>query len=111
MFIRYELYIDDESQDVGIFQGICELDLDDDTSDSYVKPFDDVLEIPTQVFIGQQTCSWFTEKGEQQFLEAINRIVDLYEETGLFEARRLVCDTLDDIVYQDEYQVLVKRQV
>ncbi|MDE5830336.1 MAG: hypothetical protein K2H53_01190, partial [Clostridia bacterium] len=108
-YIRYELYIDDEAQDVGIFQGICELDLDDDTSDAYVQPFDDLLEIPTCVCIGQQTSSWFTEEGEKQFLDAINRIVNLYDESGLFEVHRLTCDTLEDIVYQDKYQVLVKR--
>ena len=108
MFIRYELYIDDEAQDVGIFQGISELDLDDDTSDAYLDAFDNVLTIPFDVFVKWRTQSWFTEKGEKRFLEDINRIVALYNNSGLFEVRRIVKETLDDIVYSDEYQVLTK---
>ena len=108
MFIRYELYIDDEAQDVGIFQGISELDLDDDTSDAYLKVFDDVLTIPFDVFVKWRTQSWFTEEGEKKFLEYINRIVALYDDSGLFEVRRIVKKELDDIVYSDEYQVLTK---
>ena len=108
MFIRYELYVDDEYQDVGIFQGLSELDLDDDTSDSYMAPFDNVMIIPFETFINQKTKSWFTEKGEKKFLNDINRIIALYDDNGLFEVRRIVEENLQDIVYSDEYQVITK---
>ncbi len=110
MFIRYELYVGDERQGCGIFQGMSELNLDDDISDSYTKVFDEFLLVPVDIYSVYHTESWFTEAGEKKFKDAIDKIITLYDDQGLFEVRRIVTDSfnLDDIVYEDENQVLTK---
>lgn len=105
MFIRYELYIGDEPQHIGFIQGLDELQID---TSEYVKPFDDSMPIPK--LHGMHTSSWFTEYGEKTFLSAIRQIIYLFEDNGLFNVRRITVDSLDDIIYEDEYQAIINLE-
>ncbi len=108
MFVRYELYVDDEPQDIGIFHGLSELGMEEGVIDDCMHPFDEMLKIPVDVFEKYQTKSYFTELGEKRFSDDIKKITVLYDSGGLFDVRRICAETLDDIVYQDPYQAVVK---
>ena len=109
MYRRFELFVDDEDQGIGFLQGICELDKSDDFLDSLTEIFDKYLEIPQSVFVKHRyTKSWFTELGYEIFKEAINKIEEEYENTGLFNVQCLCSESLEDIVYEDEYQIICK---
>ena len=43
---RYELYCDDEPQDVGFLVGLQDLGLSSEKEDDLMYPFDSLLEIP-----------------------------------------------------------------
>lgn len=106
MFIRYELYVEDEPQDVGIFRGLDELGLSDDFVKGLMWQFDRNLKVPKPV---RHTQSWFTQAGEEMFRQDIDKVIAVYEEDGFFEVRRIEKEYLEDIVYEDEYQVLIKE--
>lgn len=109
MYIRYELYVDGEPQGVGFLQGLSELDKDDEYLDCLTKPFDENLKLPQSVFAEHKlTESWFTEEGYQKFKAAVANIQQAYDDTGLFEMKCLTAESLDNIVYQDEFQVICK---
>lgn len=114
MLYRYELYIDGEYQDVGIFQ-----ELDNTFSYERAKdlawPFDRKLQIPPySSFKEQHTVSFFTEKGKQEFEKDIKAIIEAYEEESCFEIKTLIInedDICHDIIWSDEYQVIVSEDV
>lgn len=106
-YIRYELYVGDEPQNVGIFHGLYELDIHPGMLENTIERFDRLLIIPEGI---EHTQSWFTETGEKEFQTDINRIIALYESHGLFKVRRITKGHLDNIVYEDKYQVLVEEK-
>lgn len=62
MFYRYELYVDDEYQGVGIFYGLSELNLDEDFENSLLSLFEKELKfVPVE-----ERCEFlFTEAGNK----------------------------------------------
>lgn len=107
MYIRYELYIDDEPQEIGFLQGISELDMDDETIAPYMSLFDHELIIPVHILEeNRHTKSWFTEAGEQKFLADIKALCNLYESQGLFHVKRISSHEIENIIYADCFQVL-----
>ena len=108
MLYRYELYVDNEYQGVGIFHGLGELELDEDFEDGLLEPFEKEL-----IFMPmEKRCEFlFTEKGNEKFKDHIQKILDIFKEDVLFEARCLKIDdhhiAAEDMVYQDEYQIAV----
>ena len=110
MFYRYELYIDDEPHDVGIFQGSCELSIDEDVDYVITKHLE---ELPIPDFYRNnphtKTKAYFTKKGLDKFIGIIKFYKKEFEYQGLFNIKEIVKDfTKEDIVYEDEYQILVK---
>lgn len=111
MFYRYELMVDEEYQDVGIFQGLDELDLDIDVQNFLMENFNKNLPYPSclREKRGLKTRSYFTEKGNTFFLKDIERIVKAFNCSGLFWVRKVQVEILpkQNIVYQDKYQILI----
>lgn len=62
MFYRYEVYIDNEYQGVGIFHCLGELELDEDFENKLLRPF----EIGLSFIPMEQRCEFlFTEKARK----------------------------------------------
>ena len=114
MYHRFELFIDGEKQDIGLLMGVSELDLyDDEMLDNLTSNFEKFLPIPsyykTNVEEKKYVRAYFTEKGMDFFKEDIFRLVDAFEEQGLFDVREFLIEEDEaNIVYKDEFQVLVK---
>lgn len=102
---RYELYIDNEYQGCGIFQGMEYIE----KSRIIQSLFKELPIPPSNVFANTcQTTSFFTEKGKEKFKDSITIAKSIYEE-DLFNVRELIADVDEhDIVYQDKYQFIRK---
>ena len=113
MLYRYELEFQGELQDVGFLQGMCELDLDDETSDCLTSRFDTFLPLPPIPI--RNTRSFFTEKGNEYFHKDIMNIVNEFHRQGAFNVVvGLLSETElngEDIVYSDEFQIIVKEHI
>lgn len=108
MYIRYELYLDDEYQVVGILQGMDSAGFSDDLASDLTFRMNRELFIPSSVFVEHKyTESWFTEEGSKKFEKDIQDIINEYEYDGLFEVRKRIVDKLDNVIYEDENQVIV----
>lgn len=105
-FYRYELYCDNEYQDVGIFHGLTELDLEKETEDILLAPFDEKLLYPP---ICEKCEFLFTEKGNELFKAHIQSIIQAFNDSGLFDVRQLIVEHIDpnNIIYEDSYQIAV----
>lgn len=108
MFYRYEVYIDNEYQGVGIFHCLGELELDEDFENKLLRPF----EIGLSFIPMEQRCEFlFTEKGQERFGNDIEDILNVFDDDNLFEARCLKVDEvripLENIIYRDAYQIAV----
>lgn len=106
---RYILTFDGEPQGIGMFQGLSEIDRDEE----YIESLEDLfkeLEIPEEVFIKNRfTTSYFTEKGLEKFKSAIDTLQQAYREYSGFDIELITEDIPEDkIVYQDEYQIIIK---
>ena len=106
---RYILTFDGEPQGIGMFQGLSEIDRDEE----YIESLEDLfkeLEIPEEVFIKNRfTTSYFTEKGLEKFKSAIDTLQQTYREYSGFDIELITEDIPEDkIVYQDEYQIIIK---
>lgn len=112
MFYRYELYVDDEYQGVGIFYGLSELNLDEDFENSLLSLFEKELKfVPIE-----ERCEFlFTEAGNKKFRDHIQKILAVFEEDTLFEVKCLMVnadDVLSDyIIYKDTYQIAVMPEM
>lgn len=108
MYIRYELYLDDEYQGVGILQGMDSAGFSDDLASDLTFRMNRKLFIPSSVFVEHKyTESWFTEEVSKKFEKDIQDIINEYEYDGLFEVRKRIIDKLDNVIYEDENQVIV----
>lgn len=106
---RYILTFDGEPQGIGMFQGLSEIDRDEE----YIESLEDLfkeLEIPEEVFIKNHfTTSYFTEKGLEKFKSAIDTLQQAYRDYSGFDIELITEDIPENkIVYQDEYQIIVK---
>ena len=108
MYYRYELYVDDEFQEVGFLQGLDDTGLPQWRLNELISAFDD-MPIPEDIFKQYRTESWFTEAGQSYFEDAIDDVIAAYEQDGLFDVERRECVALpeDDIVYADQWQVIL----
>lgn len=108
MLYRFELYVDDEYQEVGIFRGINETSIDQPFKNRITDAFE---ELPCPDF-EEKAEFYFTEKGLKKFSEHIIKILDAYEDDGLFDVK-MVCvdDTPDkDVIYKDDFQAALKHE-
>lgn len=113
MLYRYELEFDGERQEIGFLQGMCELDLDDETSDELTRRLDSFLPFPSIPM--KSTRSFFTEEGIKFFHDDIVNIINEYERQGVFDVTvGLLSETNlkdDDILYSDNFQIVVKDHI
>ena len=108
-YVRFALYVDGEYQGCGIFQALSELELTDEETDELTRNIDCLLNIPMEVFTKYRyTTSWFTRNGFQKFQDDITAIIEKYDETGLYEVKKLEANSLDNIVYRDDFQCIVR---
>lgn len=109
MYHRFELYIDGEYQGCGIFQGLTELDMEDEEFEALTLKFDTILNIPLSVYTkAKNTTAWFTESGYHYFEKEIEKIQEAYENQGLFDVIHLMSEIdPQKIIYQDEFQIIV----
>lgn len=115
MIYRYELAVDGEYQGVGIFHGMDEV-FGSDLIKSLTRIFNAELEIPLGLWkVEEETCSFFTELGNEKFKPHIQNIINAYADDGLFDVMCVKFDEIildeDDIFYQDEYQIIIADRV
>lgn len=115
---RFELSFAGEEQGVGILQGLADTPIPFVTRDELFSAFDS-LPVPKNISTpdDSQIVFWFTEKGLQQYANAINTIIqDLEEYDWQVVAMPLAVDadmpntlSLQDALYKDEFQVAFSR--
>ncbi len=119
---RYELYVDQEYQDCGIFQGLEDLGLSDDRVRDLMFPFNKNLPLPCEDdtkggFFSKEktmrgTTSFFTAEGAWEFQDALADIIREYDEHGVFEVLVFVVQEKGlpkkAIRYRDQLQVLIE---
>ena len=109
---RYELYCDEEPQDVGFIVGLNDLlsgpnpILTDMQAEMLLEPFDDELPFPHPS--RNDVVCLFTEFGQLVFCNAIDNIIKAYD-GSIFTVREIVVEFPDDekdkLPYEDNWQV------
>ena len=112
---RYELYCDDEPQDVGFIVGLNDLlngpepILTDMQATMLLDPFDADLPFPHPN--RKDVVCLFTEFGKLVFCNAIDDIIKAYE-GSIFNVREIVVEIPDDekdrLSYEDDWQVCLE---
>ena len=114
MLYRYELYCDDEYQDVGFMQDMCDI-FSKDKAKELCYFFDKYLQVPKYCkFTERHTCAFFTELGIRKFQKQIQAIIKAYEEETIFEVKCIEIneeEIEDAILYKDKFQIIVKGSV
>ena len=110
---RYELYCEEEPQDVGFLVGVQDLGLSCEAEENLLYPFDSMLDIPDSPFMCD-SVSLFTESGNKRFQTDIFRVAAAYEDS-IFDVMLCTLDfpghLLDKVVYQDEDQICIPRKL
>ena len=102
---RFMLAFDGEPQDVGILQGLGETDIPYANKLDLLSKFESLPAPTLETPDGGYVECWFTEKGVQEYADAINEIIDeLYPNNWQVLAHTMK-DDLSQVIYQDEYQV------
>lgn len=111
---RYEMFFEGQYQDIGVFMGLKETNLREGIQRYLLSPFDDELIVPdTNLYLceekNKKVLAFFTEKGEEKFKKYVDKLsLEVYEDE-VFDVGRIIIDLKEeDIVYKDEYQLLVK---
>ena len=111
---RYEMFLGGQYQDIGVFMGLKETNLREGIQRYLLSPFDDELIVPdTNLYLceedNKKVLAFFTEKGEEKFKKYVDKLsLEVYEDE-VFDVGRIIIDLKEeDIVYKDEYQLLVK---
>ena len=108
---RYELFCEDEPQDVGFLVGIDDLGLSCEKEEYLLNLFEN-LKIPNIPNM-RNTVSLFTKQGVNNFNNAINELLKAYDDS-VFDIAcvkiNLPLEEEDSIVYQDKNQVCLKKE-
>lgn len=115
MYYRFVLNYDGED-DVGFLSGISEIEYNDwDEVEMVLSIFEEHLLLPPYNNLSEEqrlyAKCYFTEKGYQFFYDAIERLISYYEQYSCYDIRKIEVETFDEILYNDEYQVLVKERI
>jgi hypothetical protein len=107
MYYRFEAWLEGEPSGVGFMQGLQDIGIGEEEENRLLARFNEELPYPPDDIL-EMTCtkSWFTEAGYEYFRPEIDAICTTYWETDMWEAIRLEAETLDNIIYEDEYQVV-----
>lgn len=110
---RYELYCEEEPQDVGFLVGVEDLGLSCEAEENLLEPFDRMLKIPDLPGM-RDSVSFFTEQGNARFQTDIYRVVSAFQDS-IFDIKRCrfeLPDTyLNSVIYQDDDQVCIPREL
>ncbi|MDF2880260.1 MAG: hypothetical protein K0R54_817 [Clostridiaceae bacterium] len=113
MFVRYELYCENEKQDVGLLMGVNELDLDDEQKEILLNDFNENLIVPEFYMHSRprkNVLAFFTNEGLSFFEESINKIIEKFDNHGLFQIAKItISEHNQKIIYQDNFQVLIEN--
>jgi hypothetical protein len=112
---RYELYCDDGPQNVGFIVGLHDLlsgpnpILTDMQAEMLLEPLDDELLFPHPN--RKDIVCLFTEFGQMYFKNAINNIIEAYEDS-LFVVKEIIVEIPDDergkLAYEDDWQACLE---
>jgi hypothetical protein len=113
---RYELYCDDEPQNVGFIVGLNDLIdgkiISDMQAEMLLDPFD--AELPFPICDEKDAICLFTEFGQLVFCNAIDNIVNAYE-GSIFNVKKIIIELPDDeknkLEYEDKFQVCMKTKL
>ena len=110
---RYELYCDEEYQEVGFLSGLEDIGLPIEKEEQLLRPFDENLVNPWHPQMSH-SVSFFTRKGDETFRDAIRDLVSAYEDS-MFEVKlvsvKLPAYMLDKAIYKDEFQVCLTKEL
>lgn len=110
---RYELYCDEEPQDVGLLVGVQDLGLSCEKEEELLEPFDLGLTVPDLPGM-RGSASFFTAEGHSRFQADIFRVVSAFQDS-IFDT--MCCHMelpeafQDAVVYQDADQVCIPREL
>lgn len=113
-YIRYELSVDGELQDVGLLVGLNDCDLQQEEIDALLENFNkhlDIVDFKKLNILDKSAKFYFTEDGDKKFKEDIEKIKIKIESLGLFEVEKIevfLFPTDEKIFYEDKYQCLIK---
>lgn len=105
-FYRFELTLDGEMQDVGLFQGLQ--DALPDTATALLDTLFATLPVPV---VDEDTsceplCCWFTESGLARYMSELQTLVQHVHEAGWGVCAAVIDEDESGPVYADEVQVV-----
>lgn len=106
---RFELFIEDEAQNIGFLVGLDDTGISEDLKDDLLYNLDKNMIIPDENIYkeNKNTLSFFKDKGLEVFRSDIDKIVYEIDYEGLFSIGKVELSLSEDsVLYQDEYQVL-----
>lgn len=109
---RYELFCENEPQDVGFLVGLEDLGLSAEKEAFYYAPFDGALAVPNMPRM-YDSISFFTEEGRRRFHDAIQHLASAYQ-GSIFDVMACSLELPegldDDIIYRDADQVCISKK-
>lgn len=115
LLTRFELVYDGENQGVGIFYGLDDVGLHSTMKEALLRPFQEELVTPSEKAFETKkkalhTKSYFKPEGLKQFKEELKVLQETIEDY-CFDVETVKIPLEDvptkDIVFQDQYQVVV----
>lgn len=111
MLYRYE----EKESGLGIFRIMDDIFVNPSISYSLTKVFDDNMKLPPDsIRWNVKYKCYFTEEGNKFFKENLEKIITKFEYEG-FEVNIISIDensiSKDDILYRDNYQVIIKNNI
>lgn len=111
-YYRFYPVVDGEDQGVGLFHVLGDSDIPVTKQEALLRRFDEHLPFP-QFYVEHpdvRTEAYFTEAGMEFFEKDIEKLISQIEGHSIFEVETKVLSDIDvaSIVYQDEYQILVR---
>ena len=115
LLTRFELVYDGENQGVGIFYGLDDVGLHSTMKEALLRPFHDELAMPSEKVVEAKkkrlrTKSYFKPEGLKQFSEELRLLQETIEDYCFdVETVKLPLEDVStkDIVFQDQYQVVI----
>lgn len=106
---RFELFVEDEAQNIGFLVGLDDTGISEDLKDDLLYNLDKNMIIPDDNLYkkNKNVLSFFKDKGLEIFRSDIDKIVHEIDSEGLFSVGKVELSLSEDsVLYQDEYQVL-----
>jgi hypothetical protein len=111
-YYRFYPVVDGEDQGVGLFHVLSDSGIPVAKQKALLRRFDEHLPFPQfyEEHPDVRTEAYFTEAGMEFFKKDIEKLISQIERHSIFEVEKKTLSDINvaSIVYQDEYQILVR---